>query len=138
MSRLGLQKASGVAMMKQAWNDILMEIRNLGIKRKIYSIATSFAVLIALLLFVSIHSVRLQAAFREDLATSAGSALNIERVNALVYAIVMESRGIYMSNDRTTVRQYADSLLKRNRELASVVTEWEKTVRTDDAEQFDV
>lgn len=124
--------------MKKAWDDILTEIRSLGIKEKVYSIVALFAVLIALLLFVAIQSVRLQAAFREDLAGSAGSARYVERVNALIYAIVMESRGIYMSTDRPAVRRYADALLKQNRELAAVVTEWQKAVRADDAEQFDV
>jgi PAS domain S-box-containing protein len=123
-------------IMKKLWLDIVDEFRQLGIREKTYAIYGLFAVLIALLIFTSIHSVRLQTAFREDLATSASSALNIERVNGLIYAIVMESRGIYMSTERAKVKQYGDSLLKRNRELASVVGEWQTAVRTDDAEQF--
>jgi hypothetical protein len=124
--------------MKKFLSDAADEIGRLGIREKAYAIGGLFAIVIGLLLFTSIHSVRLQTAFRDDLATSANAALNIERVNGLIYAIVMESRGIYMSTERTIVRRYADALLKRNRDLASVVAEWQTTVRADDAEQFAV
>jgi PAS domain S-box-containing protein len=127
-----------VDVMKKFWIEIIGEIRDLGIRGKLYAIGGLFVVLIALLLAISIHSVRLQTTYREDLATSASSALNVERVNGLIYAIVMESRGVYMSTERPIVKRYGDALLKRNRELASVVAEWQKTVRTDDAAQFAV
>jgi len=124
--------------MKKFWLDAANEVSRLGIRKTAYAINGLFAIVVGLLLFTSIHSVRLQTAFRDDLATSANAALNIERVNGLIYAIVMESRGIYMSAERTIVRRFGDALLKRNQELASVVTEWQKTVRADDAEQFTV
>jgi PAS domain S-box-containing protein len=111
-------------------------IHDLGIAEKIYSIIALLFVVTTLLVVMSVQSVRLQAAYRQLLATSASAAINIERVNGLIYAIVMESRGIYMSTEQTKVRQFSDELLKRNRELANVVTEWEQTVRSDDAEQF--
>src|SRR6266436_4634737 len=102
--------------MKKLWFDVVGEFHDLGIRAKIYTIGGLFVVLIALLLTISIHSVRLHTTYREDLATSANSALNIERVNGLIYAIVMESRGIYMSIERPIVKRYGDALLKRNRE----------------------
>ena len=48
----------------------------------------------------------------------------------------MELRGIYMSTDRAKVKEYADELLKRNRELAGVMERWKQTIRADDVEQF--
>lgn len=112
-------------------------IRGLGIGDKLYGIVALLVFLTVLLLVMSIQSVRLQTAFRQDLAEASSAAINIERVNGLIYAIVMESRGIYMSTDRIKVKQFGDELLKRNRELADVVAGWEeKTVRFDDAAQF--
>jgi PAS domain S-box-containing protein len=111
-------------------------IHDLGIAEKIYSIVALLIVVTTLLMVMSIQSVRLQAAYRELLATSAAAAINIERVNGLIYAIVMESRGIYMSTEQTRARQFSDELLKRNGELANVVAGWEQTIRSDDAEQF--
>jgi PAS domain S-box-containing protein len=111
-------------------------IDNLGVAEKIYSIVAVLIILTTFLVVMSIQSVRLQTAYRHLLASSATAAINIERVNGLIYAIVMESRGIYMSTDRPKVKQFGDELLKRNRELADVVAGWEETVRFDDAAQF--
>src|SRR5713226_4413208 len=111
-------------------------VDDLGVAEKIYSIVALLVILTTFLVVMSIQSVRLQTAYRHLLASSASAAINIERVNGLIYAIVMESRGIYMSTERTKVKQFGDELLKRNRELAEVVAGWEETVRFDDAAQF--
>jgi PAS domain S-box-containing protein len=129
---------SEVGIVKKLWLETADEFRRIGIRGKAYAIGGLFVVVVASLLYTSIHSVRLQTTFREDLADSANSALNVERVNGLIYAIVMESRGIYMSTERPIVKRFGDALLKRNHELASVVAEWQKTIRADDAEQFTV
>jgi PAS domain S-box-containing protein len=109
---------------------------NLRIAEKISTIVGLLVIVMTLLMVMSIQSVRLQTEYRHALATSAASAVNIGRVNALIYAIVMESRGIYMSTDPGAVRRYADELSRRNHELADVVDEWEKTADFGDEGQF--
>jgi PAS domain S-box-containing protein len=68
-------------------------------------------------------------------ASSAEAAINVGRINTLIYAIVMESRGIYMSADRGSSKPFAEGLLRRNRELAEAVKSMERTVGDDDAAQ---
>jgi len=85
---------------------------------------------------MSIQLVRLQSGYRHLEASSSRVAINIGRVDALIYAVVMESRGVYMSTDRTTVKRFAEELLKRNRELAIAAQELEEAVRGGDPEQF--
>jgi PAS domain S-box-containing protein len=114
------------------------ELRKLSIADKIYGIAAALAILATLLLVMSVQSVRLQTAYRNQLFTSATAALNVERVNGLIYAIVMESRGVYMSTDAAKVKLYGSAILSRSRDLSKVVSEWQGTVRGDDAEQFAV
>src|SRR5439155_15042472 len=63
---------------------------------------------------------------------------HVERVNSLVYAVVMESRGVYMSSEAAIVKKYGEGLLKFNDEILGVVRDWASIVRTDDAEQFAV
>ena len=63
--------------------------------------------------------------------------MNVERVNALIYAVVMESRGIYMSSEIPTVKVYGDGLLVFNDRIGKVVKEWRRAVRGDDAELFE-
>jgi PAS domain S-box-containing protein len=116
--------------------DLRHVLSNLRIAEKVSSIAALLVIVMTLLVAMSFQSIRLQAEYRRTLATSATAAVNMGRVNALIFAIVMESRGIYMSTEPVAVRRYADELLRRNHELADVVAEWEKTANLDDGEQF--
>ena len=68
--------------------------------------------------------------------TANAAALNVERVNSLVYAVVMESRGVYMSTDPAVVKKFGEGLLKFNAQILDVVKRWEGIVKADDAEQF--
>jgi methyl-accepting chemotaxis protein len=61
---------------------------------------------------------------------------NVERVNGLIYAVVMESRGIYMSPDIPTAKRYGTLLLQFNDRIANVVADWRKHVGGADAAQF--
>jgi PAS domain S-box-containing protein len=117
-------------------NYLANELRKLSVADKVYAIVAAFAVLTALLLVMSVQTVRLQTAYRSQFAASARVALNIERVNKLLYAIVMDSRGMYMYTDPEKVKPFADAILKRNGDLAKLVAEWQRTVPDEDAEQF--
>jgi PAS domain S-box-containing protein len=108
----------------------------LSVAEKVYSIAGCLAIVTIFLLVMSVQTVRLQTSYRHMHATSAEAAINVGRINALIYAIVMESRGIYMSSDRGAMKQFADGLVRRNRELAGAVKSMERTVGDDDAEQL--
>jgi methyl-accepting chemotaxis protein len=114
----------------------MLKLPKLSIAAKLYSIFALFAVVSALLAVISNLNNRQNARLGEEGATAARAAENIERVNALIYAVVMESRGVYMSSDLPNVKKYGAGLLKFNDQIASVVTEWQKIVRADDAEQF--
>src|SRR6266700_398819 len=114
----------------------MISLPKLSIAAKLYSIFALFAVVSALLAIISNLNTRQQAQLGEELAVAAQAAEHIERVNALIYAVVMESRGIYMSSDLPTVKKYGEGLLKFNNQIAGVVAQWQKIVRADDAEQF--
>ncbi len=111
-------------------------IAELSVAEKSCAIVAGLVIVTSVLLVMSIQTVRLQTGYRHLQSSSAQAANNIGRVNGLIYAIVMESRGIYMSTERAKVKEYADELLKRTRELTGVMKRWEETVLDDDAEQF--
>jgi PAS domain S-box-containing protein len=129
------RRAAGIGDIRKWWGNLASGLR---IAEKISGIVALLVLVLTLLVVMSFQSVRLQARYRHALATSASAAINVERVNGLIYAIVMESRGIYMSTDAVTVRRYADELLRRNRELAGAVAEWEKTADFADEAQFPI
>ncbi|CAN7195419.1 PAS-domain containing protein [Bosea sp. LjRoot90] len=115
---------------------MLDRLRAISLRHQLYAASCTFFVVICALVAVAILSFRQQAEYQDKLGLSSRSAAYIERVNGLIYAVVMESRGIYMSSDAATVARYGDNLLRRNRDLADVVEAWEKIVRNDDAELF--
>lgn len=115
---------------------ILDRLRSVSLRHQIYAASCVFSVVICALVAVAILSFRQQAEYQDKLRLSSRAATYVERANGLIYAVVMESRGIYMSSDSATVARYGENLLKRNRDLAEVVDAWETIVRNDDAELF--
>ncbi|MGJ4998483.1 PAS-domain containing protein [Bradyrhizobium sp. HKCCYLS3077] len=103
---------------------------------KISMAAIGFAVLVMLLTLGALSALREQRMFYDRLEHLAVASRNIERTNALIYAVVMESRGIYMSFDRNVARRYADSQLAKIAQLAKVVEEWQVALADDDAAVF--
>ena len=89
----------------------------LSLAAKLYSIFALFAVLTAAITALSDYNTRRNAELTEAVETASRAALNVERVNSLVYAVVMESRGVYMSTDTAVVKKYGDGLLKFNDQI---------------------
>src|SRR3984957_13984208 len=110
----------------------------LSLAVKLYSIFALFAVLTAAITALSDSNTRHNTELTEAVETASRAALNVERVNSLVYAVVMESRGVYMSTEPADVKKYGDGLLQFNDKILAVVKNWESIVRADDAEQFAV
>ncbi|RXT49910.1 methyl-accepting chemotaxis protein [Bradyrhizobium betae] len=103
---------------------------------KLYAIFALFALLTAAIAMLSDYNSRRSADLISAIETANAAALNVERVNSLVYAVVMESRGVYMSTEPAVVKKYGEGLLKFNDQILAVVKHWEGIVKADDAEQF--
>jgi methyl-accepting chemotaxis protein len=110
----------------------------LSLATKLYSVFALFALLTAAITVLSDYNSRRNAELIEAIETASRAALNVERINSLVYAVVMESRGVYMSTEPAVVKKYGDGLLKFNEQIRGVVKDWESIVQADDSEQFAV
>jgi methyl-accepting chemotaxis protein len=110
----------------------------LSLAAKLYSVFALFALLTAVITALSGYNTRRNTELTEAIETANGAALNVERVNSLVYAVVMESRGVYMSTEPAVVKKYGEGLLKFNDQIEAVVRNWQSLVQADDAEQFAV
>jgi methyl-accepting chemotaxis protein len=108
----------------------------LSLATKLYAIFALFALLTAAIAMLSDYNSRRGAELTSAIETANAAALNVERVNSLVYAVVMESRGVYMSTEPAVVKKFGDGLLKFNDQILAVVKGWEGIVRDDDAAQF--
>src|SRR5581483_2556491 len=95
---------------------------------KLYAIFALFALLTAAITWLSDANSRRAAELTKAIETANLAALNVQRVNGLVYAVVMESRGVYMSTDPAVVKKYGEGLLKFNAEILGVVDKWQAIV----------
>ena len=64
---------------------------------RLYSLFALFAVLVAAITALSQYNTSQNAELTEQVSIASRAAVNVERINSLVYAVVMESRGVYMS-----------------------------------------
>lgn len=127
-----------VTYMKSILSVIRRGIGSFDVAEKIYATAILLIACACLLFFMSMQTFQLQTEYRRILTSSSNATLELERIKGLVYAVVMESRGIYSSSDPASIRSYSDELLKRAEELSQVVARWEKSVLPEDALQFGV
>ena len=113
-----------------------MKLPSLSIAAKLYTIFALLATAtVALTLLAALNS-RHNTALTDEFERAFMGAMNVERVNGLIYAVVMESRGIYMSPDIPAAKRYGALLLQSNERIASVVADWRKHVGSAEAAQF--
>jgi methyl-accepting chemotaxis protein len=113
-----------------------MNLAKLSITAKLYVIFTLLATVMVMLAVVAIFNAERHVARTNEFESAFVGAENVEHIESLIYAVVMESRGIYMSSDPDTVKKYADGLTRFNDQIGSVVQEWRKSVLPEDAAVF--
>lgn len=59
-----------------------------------------------------------------------------EKVNGLVYAVVMDSRGVYMAKDAAEVEKFGKPLLDNLAKMDKLIAEWDALIPTSQREQF--
>jgi methyl-accepting chemotaxis protein len=114
----------------------MKRLNELSISTKLYALFAALTTIIVVLASVAVLSSRAQLALEKEVESAALGSRNVERVNSLIYAVVMESRGIYMSPDIATAKKYGAELLKYNDQIGQVVKDWQAIVGTDDATSF--
>src|SRR3954468_7794373 len=114
----------------------MRRVPGLSIASKLYAIFALLATATVVLALVAVVSARRHAALTDEFELALQGSQNVERINGLIYAAVMESRGVYMSEDAPARKKYADGLLQFNGQIAQIVNAWERTVGPDHADQF--
>ena len=113
-----------------------VNLPKLSIAAKLYAIFALLATLTVALAAVATINARNHAALTEELGTAFRGAHHVEEINSLVYAIVMESRGIYLSPDIPSAKPFANNLLKYDSRLNEAVKNWQRTLRPEEADQY--
>ena len=109
----------------------------LSIATKLYAIFALLAIATVILAVTAVIGARHHNALTREFEAAYQGAQNVERLNGLIYAVRLESRGIYMSPDAETAKQHAILLRTYNDRIGDVVTEWQWIVDRQDAPQFE-
>jgi hypothetical protein len=94
----------------------------LSIATKLYLIFALLAAVTVVLATAAVLHARSHVGLTDDFESALAGAKNVERVNGLIYAVVMESRGVYMSPDAPAAKRFAEGLLQFNDRVGVVVT----------------
>jgi methyl-accepting chemotaxis protein len=110
----------------------------LSIATKLYAIFALLATTVAALaLFVAINA-RTHAALTDEFKEAAADATAVADVHTVIYAMVMESRGIYMASDLAAAGPIADSLSAFVDRLDAFMERWRQMLGADDSYAFQI
>jgi len=113
-----------------------MKLAKLTIAAKLYVIFALLATATVALAAVALDNANRHVVLTKQFESTFIGAENVERINSLIYAVVMESRGIYMSPDIATAKKFAAGLTRFNEQISGVIEGWEKSVMPEDAAVF--
>lgn len=113
-----------------------MAFPRLTIAVKLYAIFALLATVTLALAVVAVLNARQHSALTDQFRASFDGARQIERANALIYAVVMESRGLAHAPDAAAARPIATRLIAYNDRLGDAVTELQWDVRPEDNAQL--
>lgn len=114
-----------------------MAFPRLTIAAKLYAIFALLATVTLVLAVVAVINAGRHAALTDEFRSSFTDARQIERINALIYAVVMESRGLSHAANADEARRIATRLIADNDRLGDALTELQWNVRPDERDRFE-
>jgi methyl-accepting chemotaxis protein len=109
----------------------------LSIATKLYAIFALLAIATVALAAVAVVNARHHDALTQEFEAASQGATHVERLNGLIYAVAMESRGVYMSADMDAAGPFLTGLIRVNDRIGDVITEWQWAVLPSDTAQFE-
>jgi methyl-accepting chemotaxis protein len=94
------------------------------ISTQIFAAFSVLALAATLAIAIGVMTLAQYAAMTDEMQAASRRALLAERMNGLVNATVMESRGIYMSRDSEDAERFAAPLLENLAEIERLLGEW--------------
>jgi methyl-accepting chemotaxis protein len=107
------------------------------IRTKIFALVGALSLVTLATAGIGVSTLRTYNKAVEDVRVSDARALNGERLNRLVTAVVMEARGVYAAKDTAAAKQFSQGILKFLKDMDAVLVQWEPLVRPEDRAAFD-
>jgi len=108
----------------------------LSIAAKLYAIFALMATTTLALSAVAVVGARHHAALTAEFESADTGSRAMERIGDLLYAVLLESRGIAMAQGQSMANEHARELLMINDEIAGAVSRWQLSVGNRDAADF--
>jgi methyl-accepting chemotaxis protein len=99
-------------------------IANLKISTKLMLVAAVLIVCAAAIGGVAMQTLLRSEALVDEMERSANRSILGERVNGLIYAVVMDSRGVYMAKGADEGKKFADGINKSLNAMQAAMKEW--------------
>ncbi|KFC73155.1 putative membrane protein [Bosea sp. LC85] len=108
------------------------------ISSQIFGAVLLLAVTAALATILGVQALGRYAAMTDEMQLASRRVLMAERINGLVNAVVMETRGLYMSRDSADAERFALPLLDELAQIREVMDDWRPLVQAEDGAAFAV
>ncbi len=106
------------------------------ISSQIFGAVLLLAVTAALATILGVQALGRYAAMTDEMQLASRRVLIAERINGLVNAVVMETRGLYMSRDSADAERFAKPLLDDLAQIHEVMDDWRPLVQAEDSAAF--
>jgi C4-dicarboxylate-specific signal transduction histidine kinase len=112
------------------------KLRRLPVLGSVYAIIAALGLVVLAVGVIGVGAVYTTNKHVRELEEVANRAFFAEHANSLIYAVVMDSRGIYMSADAADRAAYGAGVMKFLAELDANMTAWKQYVAPDDRDDF--
>ena len=114
----------------------MANLPKLSIAAKLYVIFALLATVTLVLAAQATINARNHAALTDEFGAAFRAAHNFEEINGLIYAIGMESRGLYLAADTSDAKPFAENLLKYDVRLRAAMQKWQQSLDPDDIDRY--
>ena len=109
----------------------MRRLRHLTIASKIYAVVGALALVAIAMGLLGISAMHMYGQKVLDMRNASQRAMTGERINGLINAVVMDSRGVYMARDRAEVDKFGQPLLAGLEAIGSAFDAWKALLPPD-------
>jgi methyl-accepting chemotaxis protein len=107
----------------------MSKLRDIPILINVYAVVASLGLVALIVGAIGVNAVYSTNAQVRELEEVANRAFFAERANTLIYAVVADSRGLYMSSDAVDLAEYGAGTAKLLAELGANMAAWKEHIR---------
>lgn len=99
-------------------------LKNLGLGPKIFSVLILMALIAGAIAIQAILGMQTYNGIVADIRNAAARSINGEKINGMINAVVMDSRGVYMARDKAEAERFGKPLLASLKTMQGQMAEW--------------